>query len=151
MANRNPVCDEIFTPAGLRCQTEDETRRAGWEFADCLAPGSTVSLEGPLGAGKTCFVKGLAAALGEDPDSVSSPTFTIVHEYASGKLVHLDLYRIDSGRDLDALGFDDYLASAAICAIEWGGKFPEALPPGTLRLRFEIEGEGRRIFGGWKA
>jgi len=150
MANRNPVCDEIFTPSGLLCRTEDATRAAGREFADCLSPGSTVSLEGPLGAGKTHFVKGLAAALGEDPNSVSSPTFTIVHEYASGALVHFDLYRIDSPGDLDALGFHDYIGSSAICAIEWGGKFPETIPPGTLRLSFHIEGEFRRIVGSWK-
>jgi tRNA threonylcarbamoyladenosine biosynthesis protein TsaE len=101
-----------------------------------------------MGAGKTCFVKGLAEALGCDPREVSSPTFTLVHEYHAPRrapLVHMDLYRIESAADLAALGFDDYLAGDGIVAIEWGGKFVEMLPPQTLRLVFSIEGNARRI------
>lgn len=106
-----------------------------------------VSLEGPMGAGKTCFVKGLAKALGCDPRAVSSPTFTLVHEYHGGRLplVHMDLYRLESQSELAPLGFDDYLAGEGIVAIEWGNKFAETLPPHTLRLAFAIEDSGRRI------
>ena len=78
---------------------------------------------------------------------VSSPTFTLIHEYHGGRLplVHMDLYRIESSADLAPLGFDDYLAGDGIVAIEWGGKFAEELPPHTVRLEFSIEGSGRLI------
>ncbi len=100
-----------------------------------------------MGAGKTCFVKGLAESLGCDPRDVSSPTFTLIHEYHGGRLplVHMDLYRLEFSSELAQLGFDDYLSGDGIIVIEWGGKFSEMLPPHTLRLIFSIEGTTRRI------
>ena len=150
MANRNPLSHQIFSAHGVLCQSEEATRLAGLELAAALAPGTVLSLEGPLGAGKTCFVKGLAAGLGLDPGSVSSPTFTLVHEYDGGRipLIHMDLYRIESEAELDGLGLDDYLSGPLISAIEWGGKFDSALPGKTLRITFTIEGAARRIRGG---
>lgn len=129
------------------CGSESETREAGRRLAGMLGGGEVLSLEGPLGAGKTTFVKGLAEGLGCLSDEVSSPTFTLVHEYPNGRLpfVHLDLYRLDSAGDLAALGFDDLLTGPTIAAIEWGDKFPEALPPGTQRFVFSVEGEARKI------
>ncbi|MBV5276602.1 tRNA (adenosine(37)-N6)-threonylcarbamoyltransferase complex ATPase subunit type 1 TsaE, partial [bacterium] len=88
-----------------RCESEEETRRAGRDFSAELRTPVVLSLEGPMGAGKTCFVKGLAEGLGCDPDDVSSPTFTLVHEYGGGRLplVHMDLYRIEDAAELAAL------------------------------------------------
>jgi tRNA threonylcarbamoyladenosine biosynthesis protein TsaE len=143
----NPQIEYIF-PGGARvCATEEDTRRVAHDIAACLSRGAILSLEGPMGAGKTCFVKGLAAALGCDPREVSSPTFTLIHEYHGGRLplVHMDLYRIEAQTELAPLGFDDYLASDGIVAIEWGDKFEEELPAHTLRLVFSVESEGRRL------
>ena len=143
----NPQIEKIF-PGGERlCATEEDTRQAAHDLAACIGTHAVLSLEGPMGAGKTCFVKGLAKALGCDLREVSSPTFTLIHEYHGGRLplVHMDLYRIESPADLAPLGFDDYLAGDGIVAIEWGGKFAEELPPHTVRLEFSIEGSGRLI------
>jgi tRNA threonylcarbamoyladenosine biosynthesis protein TsaE len=129
------------------CESVAETREAGRQLAGLLRGGEVLSLEGPLGAGKTTFVQGLAEGLGCRTNEVSSPTFTLVHEYPDGRLplVHLDLYRLDSPDELAALGFDDLLAGPTIAALEWGDKFPEALPPGAWRFVFSLDGEARKI------
>lgn len=147
MANRNPLQSQLFAAPGILCRSEEETRHAARTLAADLPPGTVLSLEGPLGAGKTCFVKGLAEGLGIDPAAVSSPTFTLIHEYEGGRLplVHMDLYRIESESELEGLGLDDCLAGPGAATIEWGGKFSSALPPGTWRVGFAIEGEARRI------
>ncbi len=142
MANR--ISDDIR--AGVLCATESETAALGCAVAAGMTGDRLVmSLEGPLGAGKTCFVGGLAGGLGIA--DVSSPTFALVHEYPGGRLplVHFDFYRLEREDDLVALGFDDYLREPGICAIEWGGKFPGALPPGTWRVAFDIVPGGRII------
>ena len=147
MANRNPLFHEIFSPAGVLCRSEEETLQAARGLAAALCPGRVLSLEGPLGAGKTCFVKGLAVGLGLDPSAVSSPTFTLVHEYEGGRvpLVHMDLYRIESAAELAGLGLEDYFAGPVAVAVEWGGKFAAELPPDAWRISFAIEGAARRI------
>ena len=129
------------------CESVAKTREAGRQLAGLLRGGEVLSLEGPLGAGKTTFVQGLAEGLGCRAEEVSSPTFTLVHEYPDGRLplVHLDLYRLDSPDDLAALGFDDLLAGTTIAALEWGDKFPEALPPNAWRFVFSLDGEARKI------
>jgi len=149
MANRNPNFGGIFESGGRLCASEEETQALGRAFAEEVPADTTLSLEGPLGAGKTCFVRGLAVGLGLDPAMVSSPTFTLVHEYPGGRmpLVHFDFYRLDSENELTGLGFEDYLQSPAIRAIEWGDKFPGALPPQTWRIRFSIESGSRKIRG----
>lgn len=143
----NPQIEKTFPRGERLCATEEDTHQAAHDLAACLGLPAVLSLEGPMGAGKTCFVKGLAKALGCDPREVSSPTFTLIHEYHGGgrPLVHMDLYRIESSADLAPLGFDDYLAGDGIVAIEWGGKFAEELPPHTLRLVFSIKDSGRLI------
>jgi tRNA threonylcarbamoyladenosine biosynthesis protein TsaE len=85
-----------------------------------MQPGATILLSGDLGAGKTAFVKGLAEGLGLDPDEVTSPTFTLVHEYRGGRLplIHVDLYRLDAA-DLDDIGLDLDLALTGVVAVEW--------------------------------
>ncbi|MCC7126008.1 MAG: tRNA (adenosine(37)-N6)-threonylcarbamoyltransferase complex ATPase subunit type 1 TsaE, partial [Acidobacteria bacterium] len=91
--------------------SEDDTRRLAAELAATLEPGTVLLLSGDLGAGKTAFVRGLAQGLGIDPGEVTSPTFTLVHEYRGGRLplVHVDLYRLDTAQ-LDEIGLDDHLA-----------------------------------------
>ena len=145
MANRIPHCAEIFS--GALCGTEADTRALGRRVGAAAQGRMALSLEGALGAGKTCFVQGLAEGLGLDASDVSSPTFPLVHEYPGGRhpLVHFDLYRLEFEEELVLLGFDEYLQAPGICAIEWGGKFPRALPPGTWRIHFSIVPEGRRI------
>ena len=108
-----------------RTSSEAETRQIAAELATRLGPGSIVLLHGDLGAGKTAFVRGLADGLGVPEDAVSSPTFTLVHEYRGGRLVlhHADLYRLPpGGASLEDLGLDE-AADAGILAIEWPERF----------------------------
>src|SRR6202049_1299689 len=105
----------------------DETIAFGRNLATELSPPLIVLLRGDLGAGKTTLVKGIAEGFGAAPaDDVTSPTFTLIHEYRGPQttLYHIDLYRIDTQRDLETLGLDDLLAANSIVLIEWGEKFP---------------------------
>jgi tRNA threonylcarbamoyladenosine biosynthesis protein TsaE len=101
-------------------RSQDETERLAEELAARLQPGDVLLLSGPLGAGKTAFVRGLARGLGIDPDEVSSPTFTLVHEYAGGRLrlFHADLYRLAAG-DTSELGLEEAGIRDGVLAIEW--------------------------------
>ncbi len=123
----------------FRCWRPDRTRESARALSGAIgAGGLVVSLAGALGTGKTVFVKGLAAGLGVDPEAVSSPTFAIAHEYAGPagrRLAHVDLYRIQSIAELEDAGFLDLLEPGAVIAVEWGDRFPEALPRDRLDLR----------------
>jgi tRNA threonylcarbamoyladenosine biosynthesis protein TsaE len=144
MANRNPRLEQLFSEEGVLCQTPEDMVALGREVSVLLRRGTVVSLEGPLGAGKTQLSKGMAAALGCS-DEASSPSFTLVHEYGGGRLPlhHFDFYRLKSSQELLAIGYDDSLGNGAVM-IEWGDKFPEALPAGTVRVRITILPEGGR-------
>lgn len=145
---RQELLEKLFSPDGVVCGTLEETICLGKAVSALMEPGTVLSLEGPLGAGKTQLTKGVAAALGCEAE-VSSPSFTLVHEYAGGRfpLHHFDFYRLKGAEELDGAGYDDCLAEGAI-VVEWGDKFPEALPAGSLQLRFEILPRGgRRIRG----
>jgi tRNA threonylcarbamoyladenosine biosynthesis protein TsaE len=125
----------------------DETRSLASSFVRDLPAGTVVSLVGDLGAGKTEFVKGLAVGLGYS-GAVTSPTFTILHEYRGGRLplFHMDFYRLQDERELDEIGVDEYLRAGGICAIEWGEKFPDRLPADTINVRFvATDAEQREI------
>jgi len=100
--------------------SEEETRRIAAALAKDLRAGAIVLLKGDLGAGKTAFVRGLAEGLGIKADDVTSPTFTLVHEYRGGRLplVHVDLYRLEHA-DLDEIGLDQDVAIRGIVAVEW--------------------------------
>jgi tRNA threonylcarbamoyladenosine biosynthesis protein TsaE len=109
-----------------------------------LQPGTVVLLSGDLGAGKTAFTRGLAEGLGVDPELVSSPTFTIVHEYAGGRLplVHVDLYRLSTA-ELDEIGLDPDLAQRGVTAIEWPERLSRAVR-GAISVRILDEGDDTR-------
>jgi len=124
--------------------TEEETRRLGASLARRLAPGDVVLVEGELGAGKTEFVKGIAAGLGLDPADVSSPSFALVHEYGpAGKapiLVHGDLYRVFAGASIEDLGLDE--RESSILAVEWPR--PPLTERRAWRVALRIEPDGSR-------
>jgi tRNA threonylcarbamoyladenosine biosynthesis protein TsaE len=123
------------------------TREIAADFASTLSAGAALGLVGDLSAGKTEFVKGLAIGLDYSLE-VTSPTFTLVHEYRGGRLplFHMDLYRLVDERELDDFGFDEYLMGNGVCTIEWANKFPERLPTDIMTIRFTIgEGDTRII------
>ena len=128
----------------------EETFQAGVELAGHLVPGDLVILTGPLGAGKTVFVKGIAQGMGIDPRDVHSPSYTMVSEYgpsASGRrLVHVDLYRVDETAEIEELGLGDYLAGDHVVAVEWGERLPPVLGQGAIRVQLaDAGGESRRL------
>jgi tRNA threonylcarbamoyladenosine biosynthesis protein TsaE len=125
----------------------EETYRAGSEEAARVRAGDVLALVGDLGAGKTQWVKGLAAGLGSEA-AVTSPTFTLIHEYAGGRLplYHVDCYRLERPEELLGIGLDDYLDGRGVLVIEWADKFPELLPATARWFRFRIgEGDEREI------
>lgn len=127
-------------------ESEAQTARVAAGLAARLLPGTVLLLSGELGAGKTAFVRGLAAGLGVSPDAVTSPTFTLVHEYRGGRLPlqHVDLYRLEQA-DLDTLGLDEALAESGVVAVEW----PERLrrrPPEAIDVDIaDLGGDRRRV------
>lgn len=123
----------------------EETWSLAKAIANELQPGDIVCLEGDLGAGKTTFVQGLAAALGV-PGRVTSPTFCIVQEHQSPDLlfVHMDLYRLHGEEDVEAIGWEDYIARGAILAIEWPERAGALIPQNAHRIAFRHLGEKNR-------
>ncbi len=123
--------------ATIISHSPDETFLLGKEVGAALRGGEVLALDGDLGAGKTHFVKGLAAGLGHMGE-VTSPTFTLVHEYTEGRLplYHFDFYRLESEAEVVRIGLDDYLDMGGVAAIEWASKFPGLLPRGTRWYRF---------------
>jgi len=125
--------------------SEADTRAIAARVAAELPPGAVLLLSGDLGAGKTAFVRGLAEGLGIDPDEVTSPTFTLVHEYRGGRLplVHVDLYRLDTA-DLDEIGMDSELAAGGILAVEWAERLVRKLPGRVVTVTIVSTGEDDR-------
>lgn len=128
----------------IETAAEQETEQAGEALARTLTRGDVVLLYGELGAGKTAFVRGMARGLGANTEDVSSPTFTIIQEYAapSATLFHVDLYRLEPA-EIEDLGLDDMLEAGGIVAIEWAGRWP-GRPGRAIEVRIESAGEGRR-------
>ena len=129
----------------LNTHSEEETADAARTLASTLKSGDVILLSGNLGAGKTAFVRGLATGLGIDPEDVSSPTFTLVHEYRGGRLTlyHADLYRLDTVATED-LGLEEMGVSDGVLAIEWPERLAHALP-GAREVRIEIIDENTRL------
>ncbi len=131
----------------ITTHSAEETIAFGRTLAELLTPPKVVLLRGDLGAGKTTLVKGIAATFeAAEEEDVTSPTFTLVHEYRGPRasLFHIDLYRIDTARELQTLGLDDLRSEDSILLIEWGEKFPRLLRERDIEISLEREGEGSR-------
>ena len=126
-------------------QSVEETIALGKTLAASLRRGDVLALCGGLGAGKTHFIKGVAAGL-ESADMVTSPTFTLLHEYLGGRLplYHFDFYRLDDEDEALRIGLDEYLDGDGITAIEWADKFPALLPLHTRWFHFVPCADGTR-------
>jgi tRNA threonylcarbamoyladenosine biosynthesis protein TsaE len=125
----------------------EETIAVGREIVALLAPPKLVLLRGDLGAGKTTLVKGIAAGFdAAAEEDVTSPTFTLIHEYRGPRanLFHIDLYRIDTQRELETLALDDLRSNDSVLLIEWGEKFPCLMRERDLEISLERDGESRR-------
>ncbi|HEV3511440.1 MAG TPA: tRNA (adenosine(37)-N6)-threonylcarbamoyltransferase complex ATPase subunit type 1 TsaE [Candidatus Sulfotelmatobacter sp.] len=131
----------------ISTRSADETVAFGRTLGELLAPPKMVLLRGDLGAGKTTLVKGIAAAFdAAAEEDVTSPTFTLVHEYRGpgAALYHIDLYRVDTARELETLGLDDLRSENSVLLIEWGEKFPRLLRERDVEISLEREGESER-------
>jgi tRNA threonylcarbamoyladenosine biosynthesis protein TsaE len=135
----------VSAPFTVRAETAEAMQALGERLGRALQPGDVVSLVGPLGAGKTTFVQGLARGAGVSAERhVASPTFALVNEHPGRvPLVHADLYRIVNRAELHELGLDDAFDRAAV-AIEWLDRFPDAAPGDRLELVLAIDADGAR-------
>ena len=117
--------------------SDKETEAVGEEFGRSIPDGTVVAMYGDLGAGKTAFVRGMARGMGID-ERVSSPTFTIVNEYLGDRtLIHFDMYRLGSADELFDIGWEDYIARGALCAVEWSENVEEAFYGDEIILTIE--------------
>lgn len=125
----------------------DETMAFGRDLARRLPPKATLLLIGNLGAGKTTLAKGIVEGLGAaPPDEVSSPTFTLIHEY-SPQVYHIDLYRLDTEPEVATLGLEELFDREAVILIEWGERFPRLMPEDRIEIHLTQDGgdDSRRI------
>lgn len=142
----------INLPLFFVSSSPEDTFALGKRLAALLKRGGIIALRGPLGAGKTCFIKGIAEGLGVE-EEITSPTYTIVSEYEcfpdtgpSVPLYHIDAYRIKGNEDFTAIGGEDILFGNGISVIEWSENIPGFIPPEALRVDIELkEGEKRLI------
>jgi tRNA threonylcarbamoyladenosine biosynthesis protein TsaE len=131
----------------ITTNSAEETIAFGRTLAELLAPPKLVLLRGDLGAGKTTLVKGIAAAFeAAAEEDVTSPTFTLVHEYRGPRanLYHIDLYRVDTPRELETLGLDDLRSERSVLLVEWGEKFVRLQRERDMEISLEPDGENRR-------
>ena len=124
----------------------EETEALGAALGKKLAPGTVIAYQGDLGAGKTAFTRGVACGLGAK-ESVTSPTYTIVNEYLSGKypLFHFDMYRLASSDDLLDIGWEDYLDRGGVCAVEWSENVADAMEDAIIVTIEKLGEDSRRI------
>jgi tRNA threonylcarbamoyladenosine biosynthesis protein TsaE len=125
----------------ITTHSADETQALGQKLASRLVPGDVIAYFGDLGAGKTAFTRGLAQGLGIT-DPVTSPTYTIVNEYLSGRipLFHFDMYRLSSSDELFDIGWEDYLSRGGVCAVEWSENVEDALQD-AIRVTIEKDAD----------
>lgn len=130
------------------CTSSDvETVELGRRLAGELPARGVVLLIGNLGAGKTTLAKGIAEGRGAAAaDEVSSPTFTLVHEYGEGRVYHVDLYRLDEARAVESLGLDELFERDALTLIEWGERFPDLMPARRTEIRIRAVDDAGREF-----
>ena len=124
----------------------EETEAVGAALGSKLTPGTVIAYQGDLGAGKTAFTRGVACGLGAK-ESVTSPTYTIVNEYLSGKypLFHFDMYRLASSDDLFDIGWEDYLDRGGVCAVEWSENVADAMEDAIIVTIEKLGEDSRRI------
>ena len=130
-----------------RTASEEETVALGKRLARGLPVHGVVLLTGNLGAGKTTLAKGIVSGLAAAPaDEVSSPTFTLIHEYGNGRVYHVDLYRLEEPRELATLGLDELFERDALVLIEWGERFGRFLPAERIEIRIRaVDHDEREI------
>jgi tRNA threonylcarbamoyladenosine biosynthesis protein TsaE len=134
-----------MTRQKFRTASEAETIALGEQLARELPARGVVLLIGNLGTGKTTLAKGIVSGLGAAPaDEVSSPTFTLIHEFGDGRVYHIDLYRLDEPRELATLGLDEIFDRDALVLIEWGERFPRILPACRTEIRLRATGDDER-------
>lgn len=136
------------TTQEVRTHSAEETTAFGRTLIDLLEPPKLVLLRGDLGAGKTTLIKGIAAGFeAASEEDVTSPTFTLVHEYRGPHaiLYHIDLYRVDTPRQLETLGLDDLIGENSILLIEWGEKFPRFVRERDVEIAIDRTGEYERL------
>ena len=126
----------------------DATAALGKSLGPLLFPGAVVALIGPLGAGKTTFVRAVAEGMGvKNLAAVNSPTFTLIHEYpARLPIYHFDAYRLVTAEQFEGLGIEEYFAGDGVCLIEWADKFLELLPDERLEIRIQRVSETMRMW-----
>jgi tRNA threonylcarbamoyladenosine biosynthesis protein TsaE len=132
----------------FKTASEEETIALGEKLARQLPRRAAVLLIGNLGAGKTTLAKGIAKGLGAaDPDQVSSPTFTLIHEYGQQhKVYHVDLYRLDRMAEVAALGLEELFEKDSVVLVEWGERFPQIMPAERIEIRIQAgDGDQREI------
>lgn len=123
----------------------DETIYIGFEFGKQLKPGDVVCLDGDLGAGKTHFVKGVASYFGVKPEKVSSPTYTLIHEYSGDlPLYHFDCYRLKSEQEALEIGTEEYFYSEGICLVEWPHKIEALIPDEAIWVEISHRSDNKR-------
>lgn len=127
-------------------RSPSETERVGEALGKRLTAGTVIAYRGDLGAGKTAFTRGLARGLGIT-ESVTSPTYTIVNEYTSGRLplFHFDMYRLGSEDELFDIGWEDYLERGGVCAVEWSENVPGAMEHAISVTIFRLDEDSRKI------
>jgi tRNA threonylcarbamoyladenosine biosynthesis protein TsaE len=133
-------------PEVFLTNSEEETIAVGEALANGLLPRSIVLLVGDLGTGKTTLAKGIVKGLGAaNPEDVSSPTFTLIHEYGEDrKAYHIDLYRLQSAKEAHSLGLEELFERDSVILVEWGERFPDLWPSGYVEVRLEWLGESSR-------
>ena len=134
-----------MTTATYRTASASDTIALGRELASSLPAQAVVLLIGNLGAGKTTLAKGIVEGLAAaTPDEVSSPTFTLIHEYGGGRVYHIDLYRLEEPREVATLGLDEIFEREAVVLIEWGERFPRLMPDRRIEIRLRAAGDDAR-------
>jgi tRNA threonylcarbamoyladenosine biosynthesis protein TsaE len=131
----------------FRTASEEETIELGERLAGMLPARGVALLIGDLGAGKTTLAKGIVKGRGAaQPEEVSSPTYTLIHEYGGGRVYHVDLYRLDDPREAARLGLEELFDRDALTLVEWGERFPQLMPEGRTEIRIRaVENEEREI------
>ena len=126
-------------------RTSDDAHAWGTQLAPTLAAGDVIALCGNLGAGKTQITRGIVAGM-ESQAAVTSPTFTLVHEYLDGRLpvFHFDFYRMESAAEVIGIGWDEFLTEPGIIIVEWADMFPDLMPPNTRWFHIEALPDGSR-------